>query len=70
VISVVKGSVNAKQIKLEFMNLIGASAWRWRARPVADGKFLMRFPSANMVNAWAYRGNICMRNEALIKLEV
>jgi hypothetical protein len=25
------------------MNLIGASAWRWRARPVADGKFLMRF---------------------------
>ena len=49
VITVTSGAINAKQIELEFMNLIGANACRWHARAVADGKFLMRFPTAKMV---------------------
>ena len=49
VITVIRGAVNAKQIELEFMNLIGADAWRRHARQVADGKFLMRIPTARMV---------------------
>lgn len=49
VITVTSGAINAKQIELEFMNLIGADAYRWHARAVADGKFLMRFPTAKMV---------------------
>jgi hypothetical protein len=31
VITVVTGVVNAKQLELEFMDLIGVDAWRWRA---------------------------------------
>ena len=63
VITVISGSMNAKQIELEFMNLIGADAWRWRARPVADDNFFMRFPTTNMVTQWSKLKNLTMRNE-------
>ena len=69
VISVKSGSVNAKQIELEFMNLIGADAWRWRARPVADGKFLLRFPTAKMVTEWYRLKNLTMRSGAQIQMD-
>lgn len=70
VISVVSGSVNAKQVELEFMNLIGINSWRWRARPVVDGKFLIiRFPSAKMVNEWSRLKNLTMRSNAQICIE-
>lgn len=69
VISVVSGSVNAKQIEMEFMNLIGAGAWRWQARPVAEGEFLLRFPIAKMVFEWSLIKFLTMRNEAQIMIE-
>lgn len=69
VIIIIRGAVNTEQIKLEFMNLIGADAWRWHARQVADGKFLMRIPTARMVAQWSNLKNLTMRNEAQIKIE-
>lgn len=69
VISITRGSVNAKQIEQEFMNLIGAEGWKWYARQVADDKFLMRFPTAKMASQWSNLKNLTMRNEAQIKIE-
>ena len=51
------------------MSVIGSDAWRWRARSVGDGKFLLRFPTANMANQWSRVKNLTLRNEALIKIE-
>jgi hypothetical protein len=69
VITVVSGTVTAKHIELEFMDLIETDTWRWRARLVADGKFLMRFPSAKMASEWSRIKNLIMKNDALIKIE-
>lgn len=69
VISVINGSANAKQIELEFMNLIGADAWRWHARPIGEKKFLMRFSTAKMASQWSNLKNLTMRNEAQLKIE-
>ena len=69
VIKVVEGNANAKQIEFEFMNLIGADTWRWRARPIADKKFLLRFPSAKMVTEWSRIKNLTLRNDAQITIE-
>lgn len=51
------------------MNLIGADAWRSRARPIADGKFLLRFPGAKMVTEWSWLKNLTMRSDARIIIE-
>lgn len=69
VITVLSGDTNAKLIELEFMNLIGADAWRWHARPVGDGKFLLRFPTARMVMEWSRLRNLTLGNDAQIKIE-
>lgn len=61
--------VTAKHIELEFMDLIGADAWRWRACPMADGKFLMRFPTAKMATEWSRIKNLIMKNDAQIRIE-
>lgn len=69
VISVKSGTVNAKHIELEFMNLISADTWRWRARPVADGKFLLRFPTAKMVSEWSKLKFLTMISGAQIQID-
>ena len=69
VIKVVKGNANAKQIEFEFINLIGADTWRWRARPIAEKKFMLRFPNAKMVNEWSHIKNLTLRNDAQIMTE-
>lgn len=48
-ISIVYGSVTAKEIEHMFMNPLGADAWRWTARPIHESTFVMRFPTAKMV---------------------
>lgn len=70
VISVISGVVNAKQIEQEFMNLIGADTWRWKARQIGDDKFLMRFPTARLATQWSHISNLTMRNDAQIKIDV
>ena len=69
VMTVVTGSVNAKQIEHKFMNLIGATSWRWIAKPVGEGKFTMRFPIEKMAQEWSFLQNLNMRNGAQIKIE-
>jgi len=69
VISVKQGSVNAKQIELEFMNLIGADTWKWKVRPVAEGKFLWRFPSVKMVTEWCRLKHLTMRSGAMTQID-
>ena len=69
VITVTSGNANAKNIEFEFMNLIGADAWRWKARPIVDSKFLLRFPTAKMVNEWSHIKNLTLKNDAQIKIE-
>lgn len=70
VISVLNGEASAKQIEMEFMNLVGADVWRWNARSIAANKFVMRFPSAKMVKEWSYFKTLTMRNvDAQIKIE-
>jgi hypothetical protein len=69
VISVVSGSVNAKQIEVEFMNLIGADSWRWQVKSVAEGKFRMRFPTVKMASEWGRIKFLTLRNEARIMIE-
>jgi hypothetical protein len=69
VITIMRGVVNAKQIEMEFMNLVGVDSWKWHARQVADDKFLMRFPNAKMASQWSNLKNFTIRNEAEIKIE-
>jgi hypothetical protein len=69
VICVVSGAINPKQIELEVMNLIGADVWRWNARPVIEGKFQLRFPTAQMANQWSFVKNLTMRSGAQIQID-
>jgi hypothetical protein len=69
VITIMRGVVNAKQIEMEFMNLVGVDSWKWHARQVADDKFLMCFPNAKLASQWSNLKNLTMRNEAQIKIE-
>lgn len=69
VISVVSGDVSAKLIEMEFTNLIGTESWRWIARPMGDGKFLLRFPTANMAQQWSRLKNLTLRNNAQVRIE-
>jgi hypothetical protein len=69
VITVLSGAVNAKMIEVEFMNLIGTDSWRWIVRPIGEGKFLLRFPTAKMAQEWSCLKNLTMRNEARLQIE-
>ena len=69
VTTVVSGDVNAKLIEMEFMNLTVADSWRWIARPVGEGKFLLRFPTAKMTQEWSRLRNLTLRNEAQLMIE-
>jgi predicted nucleotide-binding protein (sugar kinase/HSP70/actin superfamily) len=53
IITVIKGELSAKQLEMEFRNIISAETWRWSARRVADNKYVMRFPNAKMVHEYS-----------------
>jgi hypothetical protein len=48
-ITVINGELTAKQIEMEFHNVLSTEHWRWSARKLADNKFSMRFPNAKMI---------------------
>ncbi|CAL4976870.1 unnamed protein product [Urochloa decumbens] len=56
IISVVSGSVTAKQIENEFRNQTcndtRCDTWMWNAKQISENKFSMRFPNARMVQDW------------------
>lgn len=51
--TVINGTLTAKQIELEFRRVVGADMWKWTARPMAENKFTMRFPSTKMVSDYS-----------------
>ncbi|RLN12752.1 hypothetical protein C2845_PM09G07180 [Panicum miliaceum] len=48
-ITVINGELTARQIEMEFQNVLSNEHWRWSAKKIADNKFAMRFPSAKMI---------------------
>jgi hypothetical protein len=61
VVTVVKGSITAKQLEDEFGRIL-PERWRWTARKVADNMFTVRFPNALLIQEWACFNLISMRS--------
>lgn len=61
IISVVSGSVTAKQIENEFRNVTSNEMWIWSAKRISDNKFSMRFPNAKMAQDWECSRPLGMR---------
>ncbi|WVZ65047.1 hypothetical protein U9M48_014470, partial [Paspalum notatum var. saurae] len=61
VITVVSGNVTCKSVQDEFENALGRDKWKWSARQISDGKFIMRFPSAQIIKDWGYFRPLGMR---------
>ena len=53
IITVVRGELTAKQIELEFRNIVSHEYWKWSAKALAKNKFAMRFPNAKMVHDYS-----------------
>jgi hypothetical protein len=50
IITVIDGELTAKQIELEFKNILsGEHTWRWSAKQISENKYVMRFPTAKLV---------------------
>jgi len=49
IITVINGTLTAKQIEVEFRRIVGADISKWNAKQVAPDKFTMRFPNPKMV---------------------
>jgi hypothetical protein len=69
-ISIVEGSASSKQIELEFSNLLGTDTWKWKARPIGEKRFIMRFPSSRLLGQWCHFKYLPMEcAEAQMKVE-
>ena len=53
IISVINGTLSAKEIEAEFRRIVVSDVWKWNARQIADGKFTMRFPNSKMVSNYS-----------------
>jgi hypothetical protein len=60
IVSVLKGNVTTKQIEDEFTRIL-AGPWRWTARCVADNKFTVWFPNAQLIQEWSKFNPVKMR---------
>lgn len=52
IITVLEGEASAKHIEEEFKHTVSSKTWRWSARKIAENKYSMRFPDANMVQVY------------------
>jgi len=53
IITVVRGELTAKQIELEFRNIVNHKYWKWSAKALAKNKLAMRFPNSKMVHDYS-----------------
>jgi hypothetical protein len=53
IITMIRGELTAKQLEMEFTSIISAETWRWSARKMSEGKFVMRFPNAKMIQDYS-----------------
>ncbi|TVU05124.1 hypothetical protein EJB05_48275, partial [Eragrostis curvula] len=51
-VTVMSGFVTARELEVEFKELLGSNAWRWTARKVDENKYTVRFPTAQMISDW------------------
>jgi len=49
IITVINGTLSARQIEVEFRRIVGADIWKWNAKQIAENKFTMRFLNSKMV---------------------
>jgi hypothetical protein len=69
IITVTRGKMTAKQLEVEFGNIIDSVTWRWSAKKVTENKFVMRFPSAKMVQEYS-KFNLSIKSvDAQISIE-
>jgi hypothetical protein len=70
IITIVERNATGKQIELEFTNLLASDTWKWKARPVGDKKFIMRFPSTKLLCQWCHFKFLPMEcDDAQMKVE-
>lgn len=70
IITVIKGEANARQIEAEFKHIDNNKVWRWSARKLAENKFSLRFPDAQMVQVYSNFKSLGMKEaEAQIVVE-
>jgi hypothetical protein len=60
IITVIKGSVTAKQLEEEFTRIM-SGIWRWTAQKVANNKFIVRFPDVQVIRDWSKFNPIKLR---------
>jgi hypothetical protein len=60
VVTVLKGDVTAKLIEDEFARIV-PRVWRWTARKLADNKYFVRLPNAQLIKNWNRFNPISLR---------
>jgi 5-hydroxyisourate hydrolase-like protein (transthyretin family) len=71
VITIKEGEVTARQVEGEFRAQDGqASTWRWYAKKISEGKFQMKFPTANKVEELTFFNGMEMRTVPGLKFKV
>lgn len=66
IITVVSGTVSAKQIEDEFTGIL-SGVRRWTAWKIDEHKFLVRFPTAQMIKDW---GRFCPVGMRTVKAQI
>lgn len=70
VITINRGKVSTKDIEHMFLNFLGSNAWRWTARPISKSTYVMRFPTAEMVQEWSHIKTMSMKGgDAQIQID-
>jgi len=49
ILTVINGTLSARQIEVEFRRIVAADIWKWNAKQIAENKFTMRFLNSKMV---------------------
>lgn len=70
IITVLSGEANAKQNENEFKRFVSSKFWKWSARKLADNRFSLRFPDAQLVQMYSNFSFLGMKEaDAQIKVE-
>lgn len=70
IVTVIKGEASGKQIEAEFKNTVSSKVWRWTTRKLAENKYAIRFPDAQLVHVYSNFTFLGMKEaDAQIKVE-
>lgn len=61
VVTVLSGKVDPRRIENEFRSILGPNVWRWTTKLIAENKFTVRFPTAQLIKEWGYFRPLGMR---------